>query len=105
MVVLTILRAHDPRQEDQHLRLIRADQESGHLGTFASPLVVFDKILWERRAVRDGIVHHLGGRLRIGVEFGNIFLHLRGGGGGEAAVSKFKSRALMMPADSCRPDI
>lgn len=94
--ILTSFHTHDPRQEDQHLRLIRADQKAGNFGLLASPLVIFDQVVWQRCAVSDGVVHHFGGCLRIGIELGHIFLHLGGGRRGETALLRLQTSTLLI---------
>lgn len=96
----TSLRAHQPRQEDQRLCLIGADQIPGDLGIVARPLVVLEKPVWQGSRLGDGVwilmsiarielhvcvsesqpltVQDLGGRLRVWVELCHVLLHLVG---------------------------
>lgn len=45
----------------------------------------------------NGVVHHLGGRPRVWVEFRNVFLHFGGRGGAEVAMLLKSKISLMGP--------
>lgn len=72
----TSLGTYDPRKEYQTLRLERADEVVGHLGALKAPRMVLEQPVGQRCRLGDGVVDHLGRGLGVGVEAGDVVMHL-----------------------------
>lgn len=72
----TSLGTYDPREEYQTLRLECADEVVGHLGALKAPRMVLEQPVGQRCRLGDGVVDHLGRGLGVGVEAGDVVMHL-----------------------------